>query len=308
MINGIIVINKEPKFTSHDVVAKMRGIAGQKKVGHTGTLDPEATGVLPVCFGKATKVCDLLTNKTKEYKATLQLGKTSDTQDIWGEILTEAEVNVTEEQVKETLLSFLGESMQIPPMYSALKVQGKKLYELAREGIEVERKARKIEVTKIEIEDISLPEVTFSIVCSKGTYIRTICHDVGEKLGCGGIMKSLQRTRVGDFDLTQAYTLSDLQELKDTDALEKAVLPVDSVFAGLKEVHVLSNGQKWIDNGNMLLFTQLQEGASGEFEQNFKDGEEVRVYKLESDGNYVFAAVYKVDLNRKVITPKKMFI
>ena len=197
MIHGIINVYKEKGFTSHDVVAKLRGIVGQKKIGHTGTLDPDATGVLPVCLGKATKLCDLLTDKNKTYEAVLLLGKTTDTQDITGEVLEEKSTEaLTEEKVREAIEGFIGDYEQIPPMYSALKVNGKKLYELAREGKVIERKARPVKILDIQILEIDLPKVRMEVSCSKGTYIRTLCHDIGEKLGCGGCMESLMRTRV----------------------------------------------------------------------------------------------------------------
>ena len=180
MINGIIIVNKETGFTSHDVVAKLRGICGQKKIGHTGTLDPAATGVLPVCLGSGTKLCDMLTDRDKEYVAELLLGVETDTQDTTGSVLRESPVTVTEEEVSRACLSFLGDYDQIPPMYSALKVDGRKLYELARAGKEVERKARTVTIEELEIQEMKLPIVTMRVVCSKGTYIRTLCHDIGE--------------------------------------------------------------------------------------------------------------------------------
>ena len=187
---------KKKGFTSHDVVAKLRGIVGQKKIGHTGTLDPDATGVLPVCLGKATKLCDLLTDKNKTYEAVLLLGKTTDTQDITGEVLEEKVNRGTDRRkVREAIEGFIGDYEQIPPMYSALKVNGKKLYELAREGKVIERKARPVKILDIQILEIDLPKVRMEVSCSKGTYIRTLCHDIGEKLGCGGCMESLIRTR-----------------------------------------------------------------------------------------------------------------
>ena len=181
-MNGILNVYKEPGFTSHDVVAKLRGICKQKKIGHTGTLDPEASGVLPVCLGNATKLCDLLTDKDKEYRAVLLLGVETDTQDTTGQILAEKEVNAGEEDVRSAILSFVGPYDQIPPMYSALKVNGQKLCDLARKGQVVERKSRRITIHSIEIEDISLPRVTMRVACSRGTYIRTLCHDIGQKL------------------------------------------------------------------------------------------------------------------------------
>ena len=215
MIHGIINVYKEKGFTSHDVVAKLRGIVGQKKIGHTGTLDPDATGVLPVCLGKATKLCDLLTDKNKTYEAVLLLGKTTDTQDITGEVLEEKSTEaLTEEKVREAIEGFIGDYEQIPPMYSALKVNGKKLYELAREGKVIERKARPVKILDIQILEIDLPKVRMEVSCSKGTYIRTLCHDIGEKLGCGGCMESLIRTRVSTFRIEDAKTLDEIETLK----------------------------------------------------------------------------------------------
>lgn len=199
MISGILNIYKEKGYTSHDVVAKLRGIVGQKKIGHTGTLDPDAEGVLPVCLGRATKVCGLLTDKDKTYEAVLLLGRTTDTQDATGQILSERPLisdgrEITPEMAKACVMNFEGEYDQVPPMYSALKVNGKKLYELAREGKTVERKSRKVSIRRIRITEIDLPRIRMEVECSKGTYIRTLCHDIGEKLGCGGCMESLLRT------------------------------------------------------------------------------------------------------------------
>ena len=178
MINGVINIYKERGFTSHDVVAKLRGILKQKKIGHTGTLDPDAEGVLPVCLGKGTRLCDMLTDHSKVYEAVLLLGQSTDTQDVSGNVLQEAPVDVSEEEVREAIMSFVGPYDQIPPMYSALKVNGQKLCDLARAGKEVERKARPVEIYEIQIEEIHLPRVRMTVSCSKGTYIRTLCHDI----------------------------------------------------------------------------------------------------------------------------------
>ena len=208
MVNGILNVYKEKGYTSHDVVAKLRGIVGQKKIGHTGTLDPDAEGVLPVCLGRATKVCDMLTEKDKTYEAVLLLGKETDTQDISGTVLRVGETEgLTQEQVKDCVMSFVGEDDQIPPMYSALKVNGKKLYELAREGKTIERKSRKVEIKEIRILEMALPRVRMEVSCSKGTYIRTLCHDIGEKLGCFGCMESLLRTKVSRFEIESSLKL-----------------------------------------------------------------------------------------------------
>ena len=255
MINGIVNVYKEKGFTSFDVVAKMRGIFHQKKIGHTGTLDPDAEGVLPVCLGKATRVCDLLTDKDKEYEAVLLLGQETDTQAISGEVLNQAEVTCSLEEVREVILSFVGDYMQVPPMYSALKVNGQKLCDLARKGVTVERQARPVKIFDIEILDISLPEVRMKVHCSKGTYIRTLCQDIGTKLGCFGCMKSLLRTRVSEFTLDNAYRLSELEEL-----VKKAgetgdhyfVQSVDKVFLHYPAISVKEEARKMIVNGNRI--------------------------------------------------------
>lgn len=223
MISGIINVYKEKGFTSHDVVAKLRGILRQKKIGHTGTLDPDAEGVLPVCLGKATKVCDLLTDKDKEYEAVLLLGKATDTQDISGKVLKESPVSCQEEEVRAIIAGFVGNYSQIPPMYSALKVDGRKLCDLARAGKEVERAPRNVQIFSIDILEIALPRVRMRVHCSKGTYIRTLCHDIGQALGCGGTMAALRRTRVGQFDIGQAVTLDELVQAPDPAAFLRGV-------------------------------------------------------------------------------------
>jgi len=298
MLNGIIVINKEPGFTSHDVVAKMRGICGQRKIGHTGTLDPAAEGVLPVCLGTATKLCDLLADRDKEYVAELLLGVETDTQDTTGHVLRESPVNVSPEQVRECAASFVGGIMQVPPMYSALKVNGKKLYELAREGREVERRARPVTIHELEVLEVRLPVAVLGVVCSKGTYIRTLCADIGERLGCGGTMQSLRRTRVGSFNLSGAITLGGLQGLKDEQRLGEAVKPVDSVFAGCPALHVHGDYTGRLDNGNAFFPGQSCENVVYEPERW------VRVYR--HDGS--FAGIYAYAPEKKWYRPVKMFL
>ncbi len=298
MLNGIINVYKEAGFTSHDVVAKMRGICGQKKIGHTGTLDPEATGVLPVCLGNGTKLCDMLADRNKEYIAGLLLGVSTDTQDITGHILTQKEVTATEEEVQEAIMSFLGKYDQVPPMYSALKVDGKKLYELARAGKEVERQARPVNILEIEILEMNLPRVTMRLVCSKGTYIRTLCDDIGAKLGCGGTMESLKRTRVGEFGIDEALTLGQLQELKDTGRLEECVRSVETCFAQYPALHVAGEHGKLLDNGNCFYPSHTIE------KKKYPAGEWVRVYK--EDGH--FYGVYAYDSEQHRYRPVKMFL
>lgn len=299
MINGIINIYKEAGFTSHDVVAKLRGIVKQKKIGHTGTLDPDAVGVLPVCFGNATKLCDMLTDKSKEYRACMLLGETSDTQDASGTILSRTQVNVSEEEVRDAVMSFLGEYDQIPPMYSALKVNGKKLYELARQGVEIERKPRRVEIHHIKIEEINLPRVTFSVGCSKGTYIRTLCADIGDRLGCGALMETLQRTRVGNFHIEQALKLSQIEELVRENRLEEYVIAPDAVFEEYESLTVMPEFDKVLLNGNKLYFKQVRA-----VRKRFEDGKWTRVYA----SNGTFTGVYTYCEQEHCFKPYKMFL
>lgn len=298
MINGILNVYKEAGFTSHDVVAKLRGICRQKKIGHTGTLDPEAVGVLPVCLGSGTKLCDMLTDKSKEYEAVLLLGLVTDTQDVTGNILEEHEVEVEEEQAVEAVRSFVGAYEQIPPMYSALKVNGKKLYELARAGKEVERQSRPVEIHSIDILSVCLPEITFRVACSKGTYIRTLCHDIGRKLGCGGAMKSLKRTRAGIFTINDALKLSQLEALAAEGRLAEKVIPVEAMFAELPALTVKDAFVRLIENGNAFYPGQTEEKAVA------PDGRQVRVY----DGKGRFYGIYAFSEEKERYQPVKMFL
>lgn len=298
MMNGIIIIDKEPDFTSADVVAKMRGICGQRKIGHTGTLDPAATGVLPVCLGSGTKLCDLLTDQDKEYVAELLLGVETDTQDTTGRVLAERSVEVSEDAVRTACMSFVGDYSQVPPMYSALKVNGRRLYELAREGREVERRARPVVIHELEILECRMPVVKMRVVCSKGTYIRTLCADIGEKLGCGGTMRSLRRTRVGMFHMEQAVTLGQLQELKDTGRLSEALHPVESCFQDCPVLHVSKEVLRLLENGNAIYPDQTIE------KRVYGSQEWVRFQR--HDGS--FAGIYAYVETEKRYKPVKMFL
>ena len=237
-LNGIVVVNKEKGYTSHDVVNVIRRILGTRKVGHTGTLDPNATGVLPVCVGKSTRVSDMLMFSDKEYIAKVKLGITTDTYDAWGSVLSENEVNVSESELKSAISSFTGEIMQLPPMYSAIKQNGKKLYELARSGIEVDRKERKITIYECEL--ISFENDTFKIrvKCSKGTYIRSLCHDIGQYLGCGACMTELVRTKASVFDIENSMTLSKIEEKVLKDGKNSVLQPPDTVFTEYEKLNV----------------------------------------------------------------------
>ena len=328
-MDGIINVYKEKGFTSHDVVAKLRGILRMKKIGHTGTLDPAAEGVLPVCLGKGTRLCDMLTDKTKTYRAVLLLGQETDTQDTTGTVLAEYPVEVTEEAVREAIYSFLGDYMQIPPMYSALKVNGKKLYELARQGKEVERQPRPVQILDIQIGQVDLPRVTFSVTCSKGTYIRTLCYDIGRKLGCGGCMESLLRTRVDRFKREDSLTLPQIEKLRDEGRVEEYVVPVEGVFLGLPAlVTKPGEGDKLVHNGNPFTAELAEEmkhempdksvsggnldaelSACSESEHNLAasaadrfDG--VRVY----DSEHHFIGIYRYSEEKRRYQPQKIFL
>lgn len=283
--NGIINIYKEQGYTSFDVVAKLRGILKMRKIGHTGTLDPDATGVLPVVLGSATKLVDMLTDKRKEYIATLRLGITTDTLDITGTVLSETVPDVSEGEVREAILSFIGPMLQTPPMYSAIKVNGRKLYELAREGIEIERQKRSIEIFEIKILDMSLPDIKIKVECSKGTYIRSLCADIGDKLSCGAVMTSLVRTKSGDFAIERAYTLKEVEEAAAKERVEDMITPVDYCFMSYARVTVNGELLKAVRNGNMIRKADI----AGDLTEG--DVSKVRIY--DPDGH--FLAVYEMD-------------
>ena len=246
-MDGIIIINKEKEYTSHDVVAKVKKILNEKKVGHTGTLDPNATGVLPILLGKGTKLSKYLINHNKIYEATLKLGEKTDTADIEGKIIEEKDVkkeNLSEENIVKILQKFIGKSKQVPPMYSAIKVNGKKLYEYARKGQTIEIKPREIEIYSIELLNINNNEITFRVHCSKGTYIRTLCENIAEKLETVGYMKDLKRIEVGEFNIKNSIKLKELEIKK-----EKAVISIEDFFKdkntitlNIKKLNLFLNG------------------------------------------------------------------
>ncbi len=302
MYNGIMNVYKEAGYTSHDVVAKLRGICKQKKIGHTGTLDPDAVGVLPVCFGSGTKLCDMLTDWDKEYIAVLRLGVVTDTQDLTGQVLWEAAPEVlealTKEQIRSGFMHFLGDYDQVPPMYSALKVDGKKLYELARAGKEVERKPRLVKIKELEILKMEPPSVCFRVVCSKGTYIRTLCHDIGDRLGCGGAMEALTRTRVGIFGVGDALLLSEIERLRDEGEISSVIIPPDAVFGEYRAVEVSAEGKRLLENGNKLPVEMLIEGG------NLCEEERLRMY----DRAGRFYGIYQYHAKGKEARPVKMFL
>lgn len=254
MPNGVIPIFKEKGYTSFDVVAKLKSILHFKKIGHTGTLDPDATGVLLVCLGRATKLVEHFTSLSKTYEAVMKLGITTDTQDISGNVLFNNEDDVfkiSDEELKQAVVSFDGGYMQTPPMYSALKYKGKKLYELARAGIEVERQPRLVQLSNIDISEINMPFVKFSVTCSKGTYIRTLISDIGEILKCGACMSELVRVKAAGFELDSCYKLNEIQDMVNNGD-NSFIIDMNEIFKDLPALRLNHIGEKMVINGNTI--------------------------------------------------------
>lgn len=274
-MDRVFNINKDPGMTSHDVVYRVRKILGIKKVGHTGTLDPDATGVLPICVGRSTKLSDLILNKEKTYICEMKLGIETDTYDSSGEIIFEKSTeNISNEKILEALLSQVGEIDQFPPMYSALKVNGKRMCDLVRSGRESEIKliSRKIKINKINVLKIDIPYVSFEVDCSKGTYVRSICHDVGEILGVGAHMTNLIRTRSGVFKLEDTITLAQLEEYKDKNRLIENSYSVEDVLKDLPKIILVDNAVKYYSNGGEIFSNRF------DCEDTLKIDDLVRVY------------------------------
>ena len=307
-MDGVIVIRKEKGFTSHDVVAKLRGILHMKKIGHTGTLDPDAEGVLPVALGKATRLVDMITDKEKTYEAVMRLGVVTDTQDMSGTVLSQTtELSITEEELCTVVSSFVGDYMQVPPMYSALKVNGKKLCDLAREGVEVERKARKVQILDIAILSIDLPRVTMRVHCSKGTYIRTLCHDIGEKLGCGACMEYLVRTRVSDFQIEDAKTLQEIETIMKSGKIEEILYPIDTVFKNLPQIHSRKDSTALLYNGNKLPLPVIAEAETIEHTlASFYKEDDCKKVRVYDNANH-FVGIYEYRTADRLFKPVKLF-
>lgn len=297
MVNGILNIYKEAGYTSHDVVARLRGIFRQQRVGHTGTLDPEAEGVLPVCLGRATAACAFLENWDKTYRCVMRLGITTDTQDMTGRVLRESEVSQTEQEIVSVAMGFVGAYDQIPPMYSAVKVNGKKLYELARAGKEVERKPRRVEIRDIRVERVDLPLVSMEVICGKGTYIRTLCHDIGERLGCGACMEHLVRTRVGDFSVEASKTLAQVERFVLEGNGDALVQGVDAAFLQYPMAFADESLQKLLVNGNRIPASGLDQWEPG------WEGTPLRVY----DSRGIFVGLYQYEAGTDGLKPLRIF-
>lgn len=285
-MNGIICVNKPQQFTSFDVVAVMRRCFGTKKVGHGGTLDPMATGVLPVFIGGATKAVDILPDTDKGYRAGFRLGFTSDTQDIWGTLSPCGGSTVSEQRLQAALSGFRGEIMQIPPMYSALKINGQKLCDLARQGIEVERAARPITISRLELTQFDGTDGIIEVDCSSGTYIRTLIHDIGQALGTGAIMTSLCRTRACGFDISQCYTLEQLRAA-DADTLAAWLVPTERVFAVLPCVRLDEVQQRLYLNGVRLDADRLADKAPHGVKLRVYGGGFIGIAEINADNELV---------------------
>lgn len=292
MLNGVINVYKEKGYTSHDVVAIVRKTLNIKKVGHTGTLDPDAEGVLPVCIGQATKLADYIMAERKSYTAEITFGAETTTQDASGDIIKEYEYTFDENRLREVIDTFKGEQTQVPPMYSAIKINGKKLYEIAREGKEIERKARKITVYDIRIAEINPPnKAIIEIDCSKGTYIRSLCSDIGNKLGWGAFMSSLTRTASGKFKLNEAVKLDELKNAAERGEAEKFIIPPDYVLSGYKRVTVSEKADKYLYNGGKIY------GGYLKYDKKPSDNEIVLGY--DATGRLVGIYLYKFDEEKK---------
>lgn len=274
MYNGLLVVNKPQGFTSHDVVAKLRGILRQRRIGHAGTLDPMATGVLVILLGAATKAAEDATASDKAYIAGLRPGIVTDTRDIWGNISTECAKIVEKERLERVLEDFRGRVMQKPPMYSAVKIDGQRLYSLARKGIEIDTPAREIFVHRLEIAGRGeAHDFLLEIECSKGTYIRSLCHDIGERLGCGACMSSLERTSSGDFTLLEAVGFDEVEELHRAGELEARLAPVERVYRQFAALRLTEEGEARVKNGAFIWNRHVAEGTVPE-----REGERVRIY------------------------------
>ena len=301
-MNGILSIYKEKGYTSHDVVAIIRKVLHQKRVGHTGTLDPEAEGVLPVCIGKATKVVEFLTEQKKRYLAIAKLGISTTTQDHTGDIIESKPVDFDKSKIKQVVQSFIGEYEQVPPMYSAIKVNGKKLYELARQGKTIERKARKVHIYDIKITSFIPPDqIELDILCSKGTYIRTLCADIGAQLGCCAHMSSLISTEVGIFNINNSIKLDEFKELVDQQEIDNIIVNIDELFHEYPSVTIKKTGEKALMNGNKIHFSYIKNKHEA-----IKAHDIIRVY---SDcGNFIGLYNVAIEGEEFYLKPRKLFL
>lgn len=311
IIEGVIPIHKPVEYTSHDVVAVLRGVLGMRRIGHTGTLDPMVNGVLPVCIGRGTRLVEYIQDLPKEYVATMRLGVATTTEDASGEIIASVEeVSVTEEQIRQVMMQFVGTIEQIPPMYSAVKVDGQRLYHLARQGLQVERKPRKVNVHHIELINLSLehpnPEITFRVLCSKGTYIRTLCTDIGQALGYPALMSALTRTATGPFQLSDCLTIEQIRHLKEMGELSDVIVPLDEAVAHLPAYETDEHHAKLALQGQQIdrqRVTLLNEGNRAWLLDDDQHMITIRLYAP----NHYFLGLYTIDHLRHIVKPSKVF-
>lgn len=307
--DGILVINKPKNWTSHDCVAVCRRVLGIKKVGHGGTLDPMAQGVLPVFIGRATRIMEYMDLDYKTYRCRVKLGIITDTQDIWGEIIEQRNTeNIEEKDIIKALGEFIGEIEQKPPKYSALKVKGRKLYEYARQGIDVEIKPRKVRIKDLSIEKVDMDnmEVLFTVKCSKGTYVRTICHDLGERLGCGGVMSYLERTENGVFHMDMGIDPEQLKSMEH-DEIEKYVFPVDYPLVHFKRAELKKDRAVYFISGNSIRWNQVKTGFEEDSQETPEKVPHVK-YRVYQKENGKFLGVGYYDEEKKELKADKIFV
>ncbi len=290
-MTGIVPLKKGENITSFFAVNKVRRIIGEKKCGHTGTLDPNATGVLPIAVGGATRFIELLPTHKKAYKATFKTGFCTDTLDIWGTVTESFDKEVSFEEIKNVIKDFKGEIIQLPPMYSAIKRDGVRLYELARQGIEVERTPRKCEIYELSIEEGEKGEYSLFCECSAGTYIRTLISDIGEKLGCGATMTSLSRTFACGIELAECFTLEELEELQEKGEIEKAIIPLEKMLLEYPEIQVTENQAKRFSNGGSLMKERLRNSGKNGIYRVYGNGEFLGLGEL-TDTDLLVKRVY----------------
>ncbi|WFD11724.1 tRNA pseudouridine(55) synthase TruB [Tepidibacter hydrothermalis] len=300
-MNGILNILKPTGMTSHDVVSRVRRIANMKKVGHTGTLDPNAAGVLPICLGKATKIAELILNKEKTYIAELTLGIQTDTYDSFGEIIQKKDPShINEEDIYAAFKKFEGEITQVPPIYSAIKVNGKRLYELARSGqTDVEIKSRKVIVKDIKIKNIDKEKVLFEVTVTKGTYIRSLCKDIGDELGVGAYMSFLLRTKSGNFDIQDTYTLEEIEQASEESKLQDCIVGIDYPLTNYERIDVKQSAYKAFSNGNTI----YQKGLI--INRKYYDEQLVKVY---IDDKFCAIGKIKIEDDNILLKSHKLFI
>ena len=300
-MKGVLIVDKPAGFTSFDVIAKLRKTLQMKRIGHGGTLDPEATGVLVVFIGEATRLCDYFPDSDKTYEAEMTLGIATDTEDIWGQVTETLSVNVSEEQVQDVLESFCGPYLQTPPMVSAKKVDGKKLYEYARQGIEIRRKPEEHMIYDLSVLEMDLPRVRFRVSVSKGTYIRTLCTDAGKKLGLPACMSALRRTVQGRFSIEDARTLEEICACAAEGRIKELILPVERLFE-CPEVRVTETGEKRLFNGNPLKKEEIIKTEDGCPENEIEDL--IKVF----DRTHTLRGIYRFDAGKDLYVPEKMFL